>query len=142
MLVKSDKFTPLREPSPVTSARLSKFNEVKSVDSKSSKSKSVGGRAQRQKPKKEMQFEPMSVRKGYKEMKENQKLKTEIHETEQAFSSEKMKSMHLENKNDEAQFKIVQKEREIIDLRAANVRLSDSETHMAKELELVRNRNI
>ena len=53
-----------------------------------------------------------------------------------------MKSMHLENKNDEAQFKIVQKEREIIDLRAANVRLSDSETHMAKELELVRNRNI
>ena len=89
-----------------------------------------------------MQFEPMSVRKGYKEMKENQKLKTEIHETEQAFSSEKMKSMHLENKNDEAQFKIVQKEREIIDLRAANVRLSDSETHMAKELELVRNRNI
>ena len=89
-----------------------------------------------------MQFEPMSVRKGYKEMKENQKLKTEIHETEQAFSSEKMKSRHLENKNDEAQFKIVQKEREIIDLRAANVRLSDSETHMAKELELVRNRNI
>ena len=75
-------------------------------------------------------------------MKENQKLKTEIHETEQAFSSEKMKSRHLENKNDEAQFKIVQKEREIIDLRAANVRLSDSETHMAKELELVRNRNI
>ena len=52
MLVKSDKFTPLREPSPVTSARLSKFNEVKSADSKSCKS--VGGRAQRQKPKKEM----------------------------------------------------------------------------------------
>ena len=55
-----------------------------------------------------MQFEPMSVRKGYKEMKENQKLKTEIHETEQAFSSEKMKARHLENKNGEAQFKIVQ----------------------------------
>ena len=100
MLVKSDKFTPLREPSPVTSARLSKFNEVKSADSKSSKS--LGGRAQRQKPKKEMQFEPMSVRKGLKEMKENQKLKTEIAETEQAFSSEKQRSKHLENKNEEA----------------------------------------
>ena len=38
-----------------------------------------------------------------------------------------MKSRHLENKQEEIQFKIVQQEREIIDLRAANVRLADSE---------------
>ena len=108
MLVKSDrqKFTPLREPSPVTSARLSKFNEGRSVESKSSKS--VGGRAHRQpKPKKDMGFEPMSVKKGFREMKENARLKNDMAETEHAFSTEKCKNSYLETKNDENQFRIV-----------------------------------
>ena len=109
MLVKSDrqKFTPLREPSPVTSARLSKFNEGRSIESKSSKS--VGGRAHHRhaKQKKEMGFEPMSVQKGFREMKENQKLKNEVAETEHAFSNSKNRNTHLEMKNDENQFRIV-----------------------------------
>ena len=49
----------------------------------------------------------MSVQKGFREMKENQKLKNEVAETEHAFSNSKNRNTHLEMKNDENQFRIV-----------------------------------
>ena len=59
-----------------------------------------------------------------------------------AYSTEKNKAAFLETKNDEAQYKLMLQERELIDLRAANVRLMDSESSIQQELEKFRERNI
>ena len=59
-----------------------------------------------------------------------------------AYSTEKNKANFLESKNDEAQYRMMAQERELIDLRAVNVRLMDSEAQINQELEKFRERNI
>ena len=84
----------------------------------------------------------MPQQKGLKEKKENERLKYEMAEAELGYSTEKNKAAFLETKNGEAQYRIMHQERELIDLRATNVRLSDSEAQVNKELENFRERNI
>ena len=60
---------------------------------------------------------------------------------QRAFSEEKHRNIDLADQQRCQQNRISDLEREVIDLRAVNVRLHDSEVAANRELELLRERN-
>ena len=60
---------------------------------------------------------------------------------QRAFSEEKTKNFSLADRTKFQESKLAQLEREVIDLRAVNVRLHDSEAATTREVEQLRDRN-